>query len=152
MIRKTLFATAIVFASCISGSALAAGVPATEADAPGTSYFSFVMSGASYRDPHEFIFKTADPVLQEKIRSILGGAHANEQRVMGKIVLGRAEYNEAWPFHLDPDSISLFGWSTEVCDAAPMEIEDNLSLVGGDFLPNNEWCPWSSRLVREVKM
>ena len=152
MIRKTFLAAAITFAACISGSALAAGAPAREAIEPGARYFAFVITGAPHREPHEFIFKTTDPVLQDKIDFILGGSPQAEQRVTGKVVVGRAEYNEAWPFHLDPDSISLVGWSIEVCDATPMEIEDHLSQVGGDFLPNNEWCPWSSRLVREVKM
>jgi hypothetical protein len=152
MTRKNFFAAAILFASCISGSVLAAARQADEPIAPGTRYFAFVMTGAVFREPHEFIFKTADPVLQDKILSIITGTPAFEQRVKGKIVLGRAEYNEAWPFHLDPDSIELFGSSTEGCDAAPMEIEEHLSEVGGAFLPNNEWCAWSSRLVREVKM
>lgn len=151
MINKTLFAAAIAFASCISGSALAAGSQADEPVVSGTRYFAFVMTGATFREPHEFIFETADPVLQEKILSILGGSSAYEQRVKGKIILERAQYNEAWPFHLDPESIELFGSGTEVCDASPMEIEEHLSEVGGHFLPNHEWCAWSSRLVREVK-
>jgi hypothetical protein len=152
MTRKNFLAAAIVFASCISGSALAAGSQANEPIVPGARYFAFVMTGARFREPHEFIFKTADPVLQEKILSILGGAPIREQRIRGNIVLGRTEYNESWPFHLDPDSIELFSLSTEVCDATPMEIEEHLPELGGSFLPNNEWCPWSSRLVREVKM
>lgn len=152
MMRKNFFVAAILFASCISSSGLAAGRQANEPVAPGTRYFAFVMTGAVFREPHEFIFKTADPVLQEKILSIITGTPAFEQRVKGRVVLERAEYNEAWPFHLDPDSIELFGYGTEVCDAAPMEIEEHLSEVGGSFLPDNEWCPWSMRLVREVKI
>ncbi|BDU20293.1 hypothetical protein [Dyella sp. GSA-30] len=152
MMRKKFFAAAILFASCISGSALAAGQQINEPVAPGTRYFSFVTTGAPFREPHEFIFGTADPVLQDKIVSIINGTPAFEQRVKGRIVRGRAAYNEAWPFHLDPDSIELFGYSTELCDAVPMEIEEHLSEVGGSYLPGNEWCPWSMRLVREVKI
>lgn len=151
MTHKPLFAAAVAFASCISGSTLAAGAQANEPVPPGTRYYSFVMTGDPFWEPHEFIFNTSDPVLQEKIDSILGGTPTRDQRVRGKVVLGRAEYNEAWPFHLDPGSIELFGSSTEGCDATPMEIEEHLTEVGGAFLPGNEWCPWSSRLVREVK-
>lgn len=152
MICKNLFAAAITFASCISGAALAAGVPANDAAALGVRYYAFVITGAPYREPHEFIFQTANPVLQGKIDSILGGTPVSEQGVRGKLVLERAQYNEARPFHFDPDSIELSGNSREVCDATAMEIEEHLSEVGGAFLPNNEWCPWSSRLVREVKI
>ncbi|WP_433227073.1 hypothetical protein [Microtetraspora malaysiensis] len=37
-----------------------------------------------------------------------------------------------------------------VCDATIPYVEDHLDEAGGAFLPGLVWCPWSSRLVREV--
>lgn len=38
----------------------------------------------------------------------------------------------------------------EVCDAAVDYVEENLADVGGAFLPNSFWCPWGSRILREL--
>jgi hypothetical protein len=38
----------------------------------------------------------------------------------------------------------------EVCDANMMYVEDHLDEAGGAFLPGNHWCPWDSRVTREV--
>jgi hypothetical protein len=41
--------------------------------------------------------------------------------------------------------------SIEVCDAATSYVEEHLAEVGGAFLPGRRWCPWSSRVIAEVK-
>lgn len=114
-------------------------------------YFAFEASGAPMRQPHEFIVRIDDPAIAENAQQILLGQENFGTRIVGDVVKGRADYNESWPFHLDPASIHFTGNTTEVCDATVLYVSENLHLVGTDFLPDNTWCPWSSRLTREVK-
>lgn len=51
---------------------------------------------------------------------------------------------------MDPGSISFFETAAEVCDSTALLVENHLGDVGGAFLPKSYWCPWSSRLLREV--
>lgn len=69
---------------------------------------------------------------------------------MGIVVASKAPYNPAWSYHLRPDSISFFEMAIEVCDANMRYVEEHLDEVGGAFLPGGGWCPWSSKLVREI--
>jgi hypothetical protein len=120
----------------------------------GTTYFSFVSTAGTRTAAHEFVFGVTDPATTERLRRIVHGAAeepGRQHRISGQIARGREAYNSEWPFHLVPSSVRLTeGVDTEVCDATPFEIEDNLHLVGQSFLPGNRWCPWSMRLVREV--
>lgn len=132
-----------------------------------TRYFSLITSGPaldpndpvaeqkSTYAPHEFIFAVNDPALISQIEAILDNTYIGRSvHVMGLIEKNRADYNQEWPFHLVPESIQLFSNATEQCDATTFTVEDNLALVGvpnAGFLDDGIWCPWSSRLVREVK-
>ena len=69
---------------------------------------------------------------------------------MGIIVKEQAGYNPAWSYHLDSETIQFFELAIEVCDASIRYVEEHLDEVGGSFLPNNQWCPWSSELTREI--
>jgi hypothetical protein len=46
--------------------------------------------------------------------------------------------------------VRFFEVAIEVCDATMPYVEDHLDEVGGAFLPGGYWCPWTSRLTREV--
>ncbi|WP_460722683.1 BP74-related protein [Nocardia heshunensis] len=59
--------------------------------------------------------------------------------------------NPGWDFSLDPNTISFFTVAIEVCDSSIEYLEDNLDEACGAFLPGCVWCPWSSRLTRELK-
>ena len=68
---------------------------------------------------------------------------------IGGIVLrGRAPYNEAWNFFIMPGSAFLFDSNPEACNVSPMDLEDRIDELG----PMLAWCPWTSRLVREVRV
>lgn len=142
--------------------AAAIGLSLTVASAfaadPGTpnqaepAYFSFISTAPATRLAQEFVFELTDPRMIEKARKIINGHEKSEVHVMGVIKKGRADYNELWPFYLVPNSIDFFSYATEVCDARPAYVEEHLEQVGvGGFLPNSRWCPWTSKLVREVK-
>jgi 1-deoxy-D-xylulose-5-phosphate synthase len=49
-----------------------------------------------------------------------------------------------------PASITFFAMAIEVCDANISYVEDYLDEACGAFLPGCYWCPWSSRVVREI--
>ena len=57
---------------------------------------------------------------------------------------GRAAHNVPYGWHLDPRDISMADFTTEVCDARPSYVEENV----GEFVDNvGHYCPWSARLV-----
>ncbi|WP_438028543.1 BP74-related protein [Sorangium sp. So ce233] len=98
----------------------------------------------------EFIFEITDPAKIEEARNILSGKQQSKVHVHGRIVKSRASYNPDWSFHLDPATINFFEVAIEVCDAGIPYVEDHLDEAGGAFLPGCHWCPWTSRLTREV--
>ncbi|WP_225097815.1 calmodulin-binding protein [Streptomyces sp. CoH27] len=107
----------------------------------------FVVEGA----PKErFTIELTDPAQIQHARELLSGETRDEPHVLGRIVKRPAPYNPPWSYHLNPDTIRFFDVAIEVCDASPQYVEDHLDEAGGAFLPGLVWCPWTSRLVREV--
>lgn len=102
--------------------------------------------------PETFIFKLTDPVKIQKARDIISGKITDTIHVMGKIIKKPANYNPAWGYYLDPNSISFFQTAMEICDANILYVQNHLSEACGSFLPNCIWCPWGSRLIGEVKL
>lgn len=115
-------------------------------DQPGTAYFEV----AGPTDADTFVIALADPATIAEARAMASG-EAPSKHVTGLVVAEAVPYNAPWSFHLDPDSISFFEMSIEVCDAATTYVEEHLAEVGGAFLPGRRWCPWSSRVVEEVE-
>lgn len=97
-----------------------------------------------------FVFKLSDPKKILEVRDILSGKEKRKTHVSGVVVTKQEPYNLPWHYHLDPSSVSFFQNSIEICDATIQFVEDHLAEVGGSFLPGNRWCPWSSKLVKEV--
>lgn len=152
-LRSWIKLTAAVI-SIMSGAALAQQAPVP------TVYFSLLESHSKTHLPHEFVFGVTNPAVIERLRAIIAGQYAGKDvHITGTIITTRADYNEEWPFHFDPDTVDTFRSTIEHCDADPFEIEDNLALVGksdpddpdAGFLTKNEWCPYDSHVIREVK-
>lgn len=97
-----------------------------------------------------FVIQLLDASKIEHARRILRGERESKTHIKGHIVKHKAPYNPKWSYHLDPSSIDFFEMSIEVCDASPKFVEDNLKDVGRSTLPGNHWCPWHSRLTKEV--
>lgn len=110
------------------------------------AYFEFDYPPA----PDKFVFQLTDPAKIQEARDILSGKQTDRTHVMGKIVKRPVPYNPGWDFHLDPASIHFFEVAIEVCDAGIRYTEDHLDEACGAFLPGCHWCPWGSRLLREV--
>ncbi|MFJ3954594.1 calmodulin-binding protein [Streptomyces sp. Je 1-4] len=98
----------------------------------------------------EFVIKLTDPRKIQHARDLLSGATSSEPHVIGRIDKRPAPYNWRWSFHLRPETIDFFDFAIEVCDATTPYVEEHLDEAGGPFLPGLIWCPWSSKLLREV--
>ena len=99
----------------------------------------------------EFIFRLTHEQRIAEARRILSGEETMSTHVMGKIRKTKVDYNPDWDFHLDPDAITFFTMAIEVCDASINYVNDYLDEACGAFLPGCFWCPWSSRLTRELR-
>ncbi|MDX1999172.1 MAG: hypothetical protein SF066_15750 [Thermoanaerobaculia bacterium] len=111
------------------------------------AYFRFTDTDGLPR----FVIQLVDPAKIDHARRILAGKEKTRIHVNGTIVKEPASYNPGWAYHLKPSSIDFFEFAVEVCDASIQYVEDHLDEVGGSTLPGAFWCPWSSRLVDEVK-
>jgi len=99
----------------------------------------------------QFVIEVTDESKIQQARNILNGTQKDETHVLGRIIKRPAPYNPKWSYQLDPASISFFSFAIEVCDASIGYVEDHLDEAGGAFLPGFYWCPWSSRLVKEIQ-
>ncbi|KAM9987414.1 hypothetical protein ACTFIZ_005426 [Dictyostelium cf. discoideum] len=113
-----------------------------------TAYFGL----KTYGDRDDFIFKLTDDAKIQKARDILSGKDSDKIHVMGRIKKSPQSYNPKYSFIIDPDTVTFFDLAIEVCDATTNYVEDHLDEVCGAFLPGCFWCPWSSKLTREVKL
>ncbi|MHA7629927.1 BP74-related protein [Corallococcus sp. M7] len=98
----------------------------------------------------EFIIELTDENTIAHARKILSGEERSRIHVHGRIVKRTQPYNPRFSFHLDPATIQFFEVAIEVCDANMTYVEDHLDEAGGAFLPGGHWCPWDSRLAREL--
>ncbi|KAM9983496.1 hypothetical protein ACTFIY_000232 [Dictyostelium cf. discoideum] len=112
-----------------------------------TAYFGLKTHGIE----NDFIIKLTDSGKIQKARDILSGKETDEVHVMGRIKKRNESYNPHFSFIIDPDTVTFFNIAIEVCDATTNYVEDHLDEVCGAFLPGCFWCPWSSKLTKEVK-
>lgn len=99
----------------------------------------------------QFVIELTDESNIQQARNILNGTEKDQTHVIGRIIKTPAPYNSKWSYQLDPASIRFFSFAIEVCDASIGYVEDHLDEAGGAFLPGLYWCPWSSRLVKEIQ-
>ncbi|CAM3160757.1 Calmodulin-binding protein [Stackebrandtia soli] len=145
MITRLIGAALVgLFAVGTAGQAAQAG-PIVE---DGAAYFVFTDGWSQ----DEAVVSITDPAKIEHARALLSGETQDEPHIMGRIVKRPAPYNPQWSFHIQPDSVQFFNVAIEVCDSSISYTEDHLDEAGGPFLPGLYWCPWNSRLVRELPM
>ncbi|PCC71516.1 hypothetical protein SAMN02745121_01061 [Nannocystis exedens] len=111
------------------------------------AYFRFTDTNGQPR----FVIELNDEAKIAHARKILSGEETHRIHIHGRIIKRPVPYNPGWSFHLDPLTIDFFEVAIEVCDASMQYVEDHLDEAGGAFLPGGHWCPWSSRLVDEVR-
>ncbi|MED7929537.1 calmodulin-binding protein [Nonomuraea sp. LP-02] len=128
-------------------AALATLSVATPAPAQAATPAYFVMTDITREN---FVVQLTDPVKIQHARDLISGTTTDRPHVLGRITKRPAPYNPRWSYQLNPDTISFFDLAIEVCDATIPYVEDHLDEAGGAFLPGLFWCPWTSRLVREI--
>ncbi|UPG85271.1 hypothetical protein L2Y94_18500 [Luteibacter aegosomatis] len=124
------------------------------AEAAGARYFSFInYAGEPTYAPNEFVVEVRDPALAERYSQILRNIEKQPHvAFIANVLPGRAPYNEAWAFHVDPASLKPpTDASFHECSLSAEDVEENLWAVGDQILPGRMWCPWTMRLSREVK-
>jgi hypothetical protein len=109
-------------------------------------YFAFVQWQGQ-----EFVFEVTDKAKVDHARKIVSGEEQNRVHVMGRIRKVKASYNPRFDYHIDPATVDFFQVAIEVCDSNMQYVNDHLDEACGPFLPGCIWCPWDSRVVREVK-
>ena len=134
-------ATRMLFFAVVMCSTLALTDTASSTEA----YFQF-----KDIDSNTFVFKLVDASKIKEPRKIL--AKKLMIHIMGTLEKSPVTYNKPWHYHLKPETVPFFEVTTEVCDSTIRFVEGHLSEVGGDFLPENFWCPWSSLLTKEVHL
>ncbi|WP_033338284.1 BP74-related protein [Catenuloplanes japonicus] len=139
--------TAAVMAA--TGGTLAAPAAAQADD--GTAYFAFTTVGSQNGRSPEFVFKLTDKERIAQARDIISGKESQRVHVHGRILKRTTIYNPRFSYHLDPDTINFFDMAIEVCDASVEYTEDHLDEAGGAFLPGGHFCPWSSKVTREIQ-
>jgi hypothetical protein len=110
------------------------------------AYFEFTCKA----DNSVFVIQLTQQHKIDRAREILGGEQKDHLLVIGKIVKAKKAYNPRWSYHLEPTTIDFVEAAVEVCDATPSYVEEHLKEAGNAFLPGLTWCPWCSRLAREV--
>ncbi|KAM9975871.1 hypothetical protein ACTFIW_013263 [Dictyostelium discoideum] len=110
-----------------------------------TAFFAFTTN-----QDKEFIIKLTTEDSIQTARDILSGKETEKLHVLGRIKKNQAFYNPNYSFHLDENTISFFTIAIEVCDASLSYVEDHIDEACGAFLPGCFYCPWSSKLTREV--
>jgi hypothetical protein len=106
--------------------------------------------GGGWNDDKEFVVEITDQANIDHARLLLTGTDTSRPHIVGRIIKRQAAYNTAYSFYLDPNTISFFDMAIEVCDAHPAYVEDHLDEACGAFLPGCMWCPWGSKLTREI--
>ncbi|TDD74584.1 calmodulin-binding protein [Actinomadura rubrisoli] len=141
--RIAALAAAAALALSMGPSALAEQSDAHRTDAP--AYFVFTDITRE-----EAVLQLDDPAKIQHARDLIAGVTQDRPHVMGKIIKRQAPYNPRWSYHYNPETVDFFDLAIEVCDATLPYVEDHLDEAGGAFLPGLYWCPWTSRLIREV--
>ncbi|CEP12280.1 hypothetical protein [Parasitella parasitica] len=113
-----------------------------------TAYFGFITQGTQ----EEFVFELNDDAKIAHARRILSGEETDRVHVLGRIIKGSQPYNPKFHFSFDSNTIDFFHYAPKACDSSLLYVEYHLSEVCGAFLPNCQYCPWASKLTREVNV
>ena len=68
----------------------------------------------------------------------------NSMHPIGLLELGDGGFNKPWGWHYKPGTVTMTDMSTEVCDAEPHVVQENL-----DYFVNvvKYYCPWAAKII-----
>jgi len=82
---------------------------------------------------------------QQAIKDALDNMNGlNTMHPIGVIDFGDGGFNKPWGWHYKPETVTMTDFSTEVCDAEPHFVQENL-----DYWVNTVkyYCPWSAKII-----
>ena len=136
-IGRRVISTALLLLAGVTGCDDDPAAP--EPELPGGVLATFQVSGETFR-----VWATSQEAVDQLLALEAGESQANIPN--GPLVSGpgRAEHNDPWSWHLDPEEIEMAEMTVEVCDGRPSYVEDNVD----EFVDNvGRYCPWSAELV-----
>ena len=99
-----------------------------------------------------FVIRLFKPQQIAMARAILSGQEG-QKIIAGTLAPGSDGYNRdpvtgrTWSWHLVPETIEFADAAIELCDGLPSHIENDQAYWLGTV---RSFCPWSSRLEREI--
>ena len=68
----------------------------------------------------------------------------NSMYPIGVLDFGNGGFNQPWGWHYKPETVAMTEISTEVCDAEPHFVQENL-----DYWVNTVkyYCPWTAKII-----
>jgi hypothetical protein len=82
---------------------------------------------------------------QQAIRDAVDNMNGlNNMHPIGVLDFGDGGFNQPWGWHYKPETVAMTAFSTEVCDAEPHFVEENL-----DYWVNTVkyYCPWAAKII-----
>ncbi|MDZ7691860.1 MAG: hypothetical protein U5K69_12155 [Balneolaceae bacterium] len=111
-----------------------------------TRYFEFRHENDAI--DYTMVAATSDPDVIAKLEQELQKPFGDRNRhINGDIARGNKAYNGQWSWYFIPNEWDLVEASVEVCDGRPGMVEENIDYWVDQV---GYFCPWSSRVVREV--
>lgn len=139
--HRFTYLTVILFAVAASACEVASDTPTKP-----PRYFEFTHQNGE--NEYTFVAQTSVPGIIDKVEDEL--SKPLEERTLhinGPIARGTEQYNDNWSWHFVPDEWDLAEASAEACDETPQRVEKNLDYWVDEA---ETFCPWSSRVSREV--
>jgi hypothetical protein len=109
-----------------------------------TRYFRFLHTS----DSTTFVAGTSEEAVLEDVEQQLH--RPLEERttfIAGPIAAGNGGHNGNYPWHFVVGEWTLTEVATEVCDASPSYVSDNVSYFVEEV---GRYCPWGARVLEEV--
>ena len=82
---------------------------------------------------------------RQAIQDALGNMDGlNNMHPIGVLDFGDDGFNQPWGWHYKPETVAMTAFSTEVCDAEPHFVQENL-----DYWVNTVkyYCPWAAKII-----
>lgn len=108
-------------------------------------YFRFLHTS----DSTTFVAATsAEDVVEDVEAQLDKPLEERDKFIIGPIAEGNGGHNGSYPWHFETGEWALTEVATEVCDASPSYVSDNVDYFVEQV---GRYCPWSARVLQEVQ-
>ena len=139
------------------GEVYQSGAPTPYGDTPalydeGDFWVDFLVTSANHNlsdTSQHFVARITDEAAANTARNELNKT-SSWMIISGIIQNTTVDWNPGWSYHIQPDTVFFGDFFIEVCDASTTYVEEHLDEAGGAFLPNYQWCPWGTAILKEL--